>query len=160
MAISAVTAEKRTAFVYAGAAVLIMVVGIRTILQTSDEGFTPITYITMSALLLEFLLLLMYSFTIFARAGASSESHAGAGSTELTPLLTKFESVLDANEATTEKISALVSVMNDQKVDLKNTASEIASLRGSLETIVGGEINRRVKEQLEEILSAAISIKR
>ncbi|MBT4993736.1 MAG: hypothetical protein HOM93_10000, partial [Candidatus Marinimicrobia bacterium] len=37
---------KRTAFVYTGAAILIVVVGMRTLLQMADEGFGMVEYFT------------------------------------------------------------------------------------------------------------------
>jgi len=57
---------KRTAFVYTGAAILIVVVGLRTLLQMADEGFGMVEYITISALMIEFSVLLLYAFTIYS----------------------------------------------------------------------------------------------
>ncbi len=57
---------KRTAFVYTGAAILIVVVGLRTLLQMADEGFGMVEYITIGALMIEFSVLLLYAFTIYS----------------------------------------------------------------------------------------------
>ena len=57
---------KRTAFVYTGAAILIVVVGLRTLLQMADEGFGMVEYITVGALMIEFSVLLLYAFTIYS----------------------------------------------------------------------------------------------
>jgi hypothetical protein len=56
----------RTALVYTGAAILIVVVGLRTILQTSEDGFNFVAYITMGALGIEFGVLLLYAYTIYS----------------------------------------------------------------------------------------------
>ena len=50
MAANAKTVNRRTGLVYTGAAFLIVVVGVRTLLQTADEGFNAISYVTMVAL--------------------------------------------------------------------------------------------------------------
>ncbi len=57
---------KRTAFVYTGAAILIVVVGMRTLLQMADEGFGLVEYITIGALMVEFSVLLLYAVTIYS----------------------------------------------------------------------------------------------
>ena len=57
---------KRTAFVYTGAAILIVVVGMRTLLQMADEGFGMVEYFTIGALVVEFSVLLLYAFTIYS----------------------------------------------------------------------------------------------
>ena len=57
---------KRTAFVYTGAAILIVVVGMRTLLQMADEGFGLVEYITIGALMIEFSVLFLYSVTIYS----------------------------------------------------------------------------------------------
>jgi len=57
---------KRTAFVYSGAAILIVVVGMRTLLQMADEGFGMVEYFTIGALVVEFSVLLLYAFTIYS----------------------------------------------------------------------------------------------
>ena len=57
---------KRTAFVYTGAAILIVVVGLRTLLQMADEGFGMVEYFTIGALVVEFSVLLLYAFTIYS----------------------------------------------------------------------------------------------
>ena len=56
----------RTALVYTGAAILIVVVGLRTLLSVTDEGFGFIEFITIGALGVEFLVLLLYAYTIYA----------------------------------------------------------------------------------------------
>jgi len=56
----------RTALVYTGAAILIVVVGLRTLLQMTDEGFGLVEYITIGALGIEFSVLLLYAFTIYS----------------------------------------------------------------------------------------------
>lgn len=55
----------RQALVYSGAALLIFVTGLRTILQVAEEGFGFIEYMTLGALLLEFSMLLLYAWTIY-----------------------------------------------------------------------------------------------
>lgn len=69
---------KRTAFVYTGAAILIVVVGLRTLLQMADEGFGMVEYITIGALMIEFSVLLLYAFTIYSvsKDDAQKESFA------------------------------------------------------------------------------------
>jgi len=57
---------RRTAMVYTGAAILIVVVGLRTLLQMADEGFGIGEYVAIGALLIEFSVLLLYAFTIYS----------------------------------------------------------------------------------------------
>jgi hypothetical protein len=63
--------NRNTAFVYAGAAFLIVVVGIRTLAQTMDDGLNWIGYITIFALMLEFSLLILYATTIYKQPDES-----------------------------------------------------------------------------------------
>jgi hypothetical protein len=76
--------NKRTAMVYAGAAFLIVVVGVRTLAQTMDEGLNWIGYITIAALALEFCLLLLYAHTIYRQpAEGSGTPSSGAAAVPL-----------------------------------------------------------------------------
>ena len=56
--------NKKTAMIYGGAAILILVVGIRSIFLTSDElGF--LSYFTIGAIVLETILLIIYAKAIY-----------------------------------------------------------------------------------------------
>ena len=56
----------RTAMVYGGAAFLLMIVGFRSIFATWDPDHVGImTYLSISALVLEFFLLLLYAQSIY-----------------------------------------------------------------------------------------------
>lgn len=57
--------NQRTALVYTGAALLIGIVGIRTLLSVADEWGT-IEYVTLGAIGIEFAVLLLYAFTIYS----------------------------------------------------------------------------------------------
>ena len=64
------TFSQSTAFVYGGAALLVLVVGIRSIFLTSDEIGT-LSYITLGAVILETILLFYYAYMIFIRSEES-----------------------------------------------------------------------------------------
>ncbi|MBN2008360.1 hypothetical protein JW960_03320 [candidate division KSB1 bacterium] len=96
--------NKRTAMVYAGAAFLIVVVGVRTLAQTMDEGLNWIGYITIAALAVEFSLLLLYAYTIYQQPAETT----GAPQT-VTP-------VLDPR-----------AVINDQTVTITKATQELSN---------------------------------
>ena len=67
----------RTAMVYGGAAFLLMIVGFRSIFATWDPDHVGImTYLSISALVLEFFLLLLYAQSIY-NLGPDSGSEKG-----------------------------------------------------------------------------------
>jgi len=64
--------SQKTAFVYGGAAFLILVVGARSILLTSDD-FGALSYFTIGAILLETILLFVYAKAIYNQSGDKQE---------------------------------------------------------------------------------------
>jgi len=64
--------NKITAGVYAGAAFLILVVGLRTVLLTRESGNYYLMLITITALVIEFGLLLAYAYTILIHKDESA----------------------------------------------------------------------------------------
>ena len=81
----------RTAMVYGGAAFLLMIVGVRSIIATLDPDHVGVmTYLSIGAIVLEFFLLLLYAQSIYnlgpedgSTSAASSGSVANMDSKEI-----------------------------------------------------------------------------
>jgi len=108
---------KRTALVYTGAAILIVVVGLRTLLQMADEGFGMVEYITIGALMIEFGVLLLYAFTIYSvsKDDAHKEGFA-VENTDMPEVAIKLQML---SESVTSEIQQM-QVQNDRLHSLYN----------------------------------------
>jgi hypothetical protein len=100
--------NKRTAMVYAGAAFLIVVVGVRTLAQTMDEGLNWIGYITIAALAVEFTLLLLYAYTIYQQPADEPASYSHPTTPMLDPRHVVSDEAVKLTKATQELSNQLI----------------------------------------------------
>lgn len=146
----------RTALVYTGAAILIVVVGLRTLLQMTDEGFGFVEYITLGALGIEFSVLLLYALTIYTAGKEEVEEE-------------KFDvEQQDMPEVALQIRNLSDSVVNEinelkaQNIQLQAQYSELAKVTDRLQKFANGEldtsINNFVKfsEQSSDILTQLV----
>ena len=118
----------RTAMVYGGAAFLLVIVGFRSIVATVDPDHIGImTYMSIFAILLEFVLLIFYAQSIYnLGADEGGESHgspssniANMDSKELSELTTAVKKVAEMGEG-------LSNLANERlREEVKNEVNEI-----------------------------------
>lgn len=157
----------RQALVYSGAAFLILVTGLRTVLSVAEEGFGFIELVTIGALAVEFSLLLLYAMTIY-QAGAETfkitlaeeaEDAARAEAGEDAAPSGDFsvssgdipEIAAEINKFTTQA-SALVNKLN------KN-AEQSENLNKHLQELADEQIKVRVRDEIQRLLSSNLSAK-
>ena len=121
----------RTAMVYGGAAFLLMIVGFRSIFATWDPDHVGImTYLSISALVLEFFLLLLYAQSIY----------------NLGPD--------DGGGATSE---GSVANMDSKEIsELTKAVVKVAQMGEGLSNFAKGKVQEEIRKEGNEILSKAI----
>lgn len=120
-----------TALVYGGAAFLLVIVGFRSILATLGDHVGVMTYLSIAALGLEFVLLILYAKAIYNLGPDSGES----------------------------KVSAEASVANmDSKEisELTKAVIKVAEMGEGLANLSNGKVRDEVKKEVNDILSKAI----
>ena len=123
--------NSRTAMVYGGAAFLLMIVGFRSIFATWDPDHVGImTYLSISALVLEFFLLLLYAQSIY----------------NLGPD--------DGGGATSE---GSVANMDSKEIsELTKAVVKVAQMGEGLSNFAKGKVQEEIRKEVNEILSKAI----
>ena len=123
----------RTAMVYGGAAFLLMIVGFRSIFATWDPDHVGImTYLSISALVLEFFLLIFFAQSIYNLGpddGASASSSSQG-------------SVADMDSKELSQLTAAV--------------IKVAEMGEGLSNLANDKLREEVKKEVNEILSKAI----
>jgi len=157
----------RQALVYSGAAFLILVTGMRTVLSVAEEGFGFIEYVTITALAVEFSLLLLYALTIY---------QAGKETFEIT-LQEEVEAMEHADGAASSAPSGDFSVRSADVPEIAKEINKFTTLANSLvdklaknveqsqalnkhmEQLTDEQINMRVRNEIQRLLSANLSSK-
>ena len=121
----------RTAMVYGGAAFLLMIVGFRSIFATWDPDHVGImTYLSISALVLEFFLLLLYAQSIY-NLGPDD----GGGATS----------------------DGSVANMDSKEIsELTRAVVKVAQMGEGLSNFAKGKVQEEIRKEVNEILSKAI----
>lgn len=121
-----------TALVYGGAAFLLVIVGFRSILATLGDHIGPMTYLSISAILLEFCLLILYAKAIYDLGPESTEEHK-----------TSSTSVVDMG--------------SKEITELTKAVIKIAEMGEGLANLSNGKVRDEVKKEVNDILSKAIN---
>jgi len=121
----------RTAMVYGGAAFLLMIVGFRSIFATWDPDHVGImTYLSITALVLEFFLLLLYAQSIYNLGPDSGVEHSSSGSV----------ADMDSKEIT----------------ELTKAVVKVAQMGEGISNFAKGKMQDEIRKEVNEILSKAI----
>ena len=123
----------RTAMVYGGAAFLLVIVGFRSIVATIDPDHIGVmTYLSIVAILLEFVLLIFYAQSIY-NLGADE----GGGSRG--------------------KASKNVATMDSKELsELTAAVTKVAEMGEGLSNLANEKLRNEVKKEVNEILTKAI----
>ena len=120
-----------TALVYGGAAFLLVIVGFRSILATLGDHVGVMTYLSIAALGLEFVLLILYAKAIYNLGPDSGES--------------KVSSQVSVSEMDSKEIS-----------ELTKAVIKVAEMGEGLANLSNGKVREEVKKEVNDILSKAI----
>ena len=120
-----------TALVYGGAAFLLVIVGFRSILATLGDHVGVMTYLSIAALGLEFVLLILYAKAIYNLGPDSGESKVSSG--------------------------ASIADMDSKEIsELTKAVVKIAEMGEGLANLSNGKVRDEVKKEVNDILSKAI----
>tara|TARA_B100000315_G_C14287104_1_gene455728 strand:+ start:36 stop:476 length:441 start_codon:yes stop_codon:yes gene_type:complete len=143
--------NKRTAYVYFGAAFLIVVFGFRTLARTTEslkfleDLLTPVTVL---ALLLEFALLVYYAYGIFI----TPES----GDVPLGKTSKSSGSDLGSAFGKLDEIDTSIGNFTDQMAGIKDNLEthneQIKNLNSKLEDLVDDQLDEKVKSILSSMI--------
>ena len=124
----------RTAMVYGGAAFLLVIVGFRSIVATIDPDHIGVmTYLSIIAILLEFVLLIFYAQSIY-NLGAEE----GGGDSHV-------------------QISKNVATMDSKELsELTAAVTKVAEMGEGLSNLANERLRNEVKKEVNEILTRAI----
>ncbi|MBI89207.1 MAG: hypothetical protein CMG60_03890 [Candidatus Marinimicrobia bacterium] len=124
----------RTAMVYGGAAFLLMIVGFRSIFATWDPDHVGImTYLSISALVLEFCLLLLYAQSIY-NLGPDG---GGGGDTSTS--------------------NSVANMDNKEISELTKAVIKVAEMGEGLSNFAKGKVQEEIRKEVNEILSKAVN---
>lgn len=145
-----------TPAVYSGAAFLILLVGVRTLLLTTDEGFGTIGKFTLGAILFEFFLLLLYAWTIYIQTDKEVTITPEIKNINFKPLKDDINNL----EISMNQISGnLKEIQNEfvrQQDDIRVHTKTLESINTNLETLRSEELKKQISEQIKEILENAL----
>jgi hypothetical protein len=120
-----------TALVYGGAAFLLVIVGFRSILATLGDHVGVMTYLSIAALGLEFVLLILYAKAIYNLGPDSGEGKVSSG--------------------------ASVADMDSKEIsELTKAVIKVAEMGEGLANLSNGKVRDEVKKEVNDILSKAI----
>lgn len=130
--------------VYFGASLLILIVGVRALVQAGAFGEVNesiLTPVTLGALLFEFAMLSLYAFTIFKSGGNSSGEEGYQGST------------LDVSDESLEALSKSLKANNKLMKEYNKNLEDISS---RLEVIASDEMSKKITEETRKILQKSL----
>ena len=126
----------RTAMVYGGAAFLLVIVGFRSIVATIDPDHIGVmTYLSIIAILLEFVLLIFYAQSIY-NLGAEEEGGGG-----------------DSHGKTSKNVATMDS---KELSELTAAVTKVAEMGEGLSNLANDKLRNEVKKEVNEILTRAI----
>ena len=139
--------NKKTAYVYWGAAVLIIVFGFRTLARTSEiPGLEKyLTLLTVVALLTEFAVLSWYALAIYNQSESGSLSTGGGGNVDLGPVK-EVTKALEGYTARLEKIETNLNKHNEQ----------VETLNSKIESMVDDQLDEKVKTILTDMIGKKV----
>ncbi len=153
----------RQALVYSGAAFLIVIVGLKTVLNVNEEGFGLIEYLTIGGLALEFSMLLLYAWTIYtagkeaykqtlAEEAAAEEEQEEEDIFEISPQdIPEFVDVMATFASKSGKLSTQIAENN---LLLKNQAEELKKVTEGMNKLIDEQVSLKVRQEIQRILSA------
>ena len=137
----------RTALVYGGAAFLLVIVGFRSIFATLDpEHIGIMTYLSLAALILEFVLLIFYAQSIY-NLGPDGDSGSKVSASEAASAVSNMDK---------DSASALTSAVAGLKDELRDHNKKIETLSDGVNKLVKGSVQKEIHKEISKILNKAL----
>jgi len=152
--------QKVLASVYIGAAFLILIVGIKTLIQTKpdnwDEMIITIFFVlSLSAIVGEFFLLVRYALHI--RKEKSESGKIAGSSVGLDPAFTgKIDELVNSNDNLVNAMSEFEKHQKNSSDMLQTHTEAIIKISKGLDTLVNDEVDRKVQNALTKLISSKI----
>lgn len=148
--------NQRTAFVYIGAAILIAIVGIRTLLSVAEE-WGAMEYITLGAIIIEFGVLLLYAYTIYfdepdTKPAAITIDNSSTNLLEETQKLAmkSVDETASQLSSVIKKTSTILDHLQENQEYLVNTFKQIEKLTVAVSSIVSENFELKIKSDNEK----------
>ena len=137
----------RTALVYGGAAFLLVIVGFRSIFATLDpEHIGIMTYLSIAALILEFVLLIFYAQSIY-NLGPDGDSGSKVSASDAAGAVSNMDK---------DSASALTSAVAGLKDELRDHNKKIETLSDGVNKLVKGSVQKEIHKEISKILNKAL----
>ena len=137
----------RTALVYGGAAFLLVIVGFRSIFATLDpEHVGLMTYLSIAALILEFVLLLVYAQSIY-NLGPDGGGESQASASAAAGAVSKMDK---------DSVSALTGAVAGLKDELRDHNKKIETRSDGVNKLVKGSVQKEIHTEISYILNKAL----
>lgn len=130
------TFSQKTAIVYGGAAILILVVGLRSILLTTEEMGT-LSYFTIGAIILETILLFVYAQAIYNQSDDDDQGETLSFNLDMSPLENKISELNIKIEELNSSIGTINNFDNELKIDTVEYESISNNLSNSIDNLEG-----------------------
>ena len=145
-----------TPAVYSGAAFLILLVGIRTLLLTTDEGFGTIGKVTLVAILFEFLLLLLYAWTIYIQTDKEATITPEIKNINFKPLKDDINNLEKSMNQISGNLKEIQNEFVRQQDDIRVHTKTLENINTNLESLRSDELKKQISEQVKIILENAL----
>lgn len=151
--------SQKTAFVYGGAALLILVVGARSILLTSDD-FGALSFFTIGAIILETILLFVYAIAIYNQSEDKQEESLSVN-LDMSNLENKISGLTTRINQLNVSIGTMDNFDNEFKIDtmeFETISNNLAKSIDNLESKVSGFIENAddLAEKLSNVLEGIV----
>jgi len=144
--------DKITAWVYFGAALLILSVGFRTVLRTADIDVEWMFSVTIGALIFEFCLLTFYAKSLHGEAKRLEAMDPESPQKVKDPVSTGSA----IPEHVLNKIEELVSLNASNERAIKEASDSLKSISECISTMNEKNIQRLVQEELSRLAQSSI----
>ncbi|MAD51182.1 MAG: hypothetical protein CMF79_01230 [Candidatus Marinimicrobia bacterium] len=144
-----------TPAVYSGAAFLILLVGIRTLMLTTDEGFGTIGKVTLGAILFEFLLLLLYAWTIYIQTDKETITPE-IKNINFKPLKDDINNLEQSMNQISGNLKEIQNEFVRQQDDVRVHTKALEKINNNLESLRSEELKKQISEQIKELLENAL----
>lgn len=154
--------QKVLASVYIGAAFLILIVGLKTLIQTKPDSWGDMIIViffglSLFAIVGEFLLLMRYALHIRKEKGEGRQGITGA-SVGLDPALSgKIDELIQSNNHVVDSITEFEKQQKNSSEMLKPHTEAIVKISEGLDTLVNDEVDRKVQAAITKLISSKIN---
>ena len=149
--------QKVLANVYKGAAFLILIVGCKTLIQTLDVFEIPdfisiiLWFISLAAIIVEFILLIKYANFVSSQKVTNSESNTANLTNSIDG--NKIDGLIQSNNSVIDALRESSKRQADSAEQIKKHTDAIIKIGDGLDSLVSSEVDRKVKDAISRLIS-------